>query len=127
MEGLFILGPLLVIIIWFFIFKLDKARIRSYFDNRGDTVLSIHWRLFGKGWLSESDNEGGGNRIYKVEFKDLYGNIKQAWCKTAMLSGVFLSDEEITVQAQSNGDSLTPEGKIVILEDELKRLRSSKE
>ncbi len=104
----------------------DKGRIAEYFEERGDTVLSISWcPFFGKGWYSEAGKESG-NRIYEVEFKDIYGNRKCAWCKTAMFSGVYVSDEVIIEPAQTDGRPLTAEEKVVLLENELRKLRAGK-
>lgn len=124
MEIIIISIFILVISFWTLIFELDKKRIEQYLKNRGDAVISINWKLFGKGWMSESNKDGGGNRIYLVTFKDICGNIKQAWCKTAILSGVFLTDETITEQAQTDGKPLSAEAKIALLEDEVRRLRA---
>lgn len=124
MEIFIIPIAILIISFWILMFKFDKKRVREYLENRGDTVISINWKLFGKGWLSESNKDGGGNRIYLVVFKDIYGNTKQAWCKTAILSGVFLTDESITEQAQSDGKPLSAEAKIALLEDEVRKLRA---
>ena len=124
MEIFIIPIAILIISFWILMFKFDKKSVREYLENRGDTVISINWKLFGKGWLSESNKDGGGNRIYLVVFKDIYGNTKQAWCKTAILSGVFLTDESITEQAQSDGKPLSAEAKIALLEDEVRKLRA---
>lgn len=109
----------------FFIWALDRSRIKKYFSRRGEAVQSITWRIFGRGWLSESGKEGGGNRIYEVEYLDVYGNLKHVWCKTAMLSGVFLSDEKIIAHADVEGRELTAEEKVVLLEDQIRQLRSN--
>lgn len=113
----------LVICLWALAIYLDKERVREYIEDNGHSVLSIHWTLFGHGWLSESSKEGGGNRIYEVEYRDVYGNTHHVWCKTAMLSGVFLSNDRIVSQATVSGRPLTPEEKVVILEAELRSLR----
>lgn len=116
--------PVLVLLSWGLSFYLDKQRIRNHLRQRGDEPLSITWKIFGKGWISEAGENGGGNRIYKLAFYDRYGNKKQAWCKTAMWSGVFLTDELIIEKAKIEGREITDAEKIALLEDEVKRLRS---
>ena len=111
---------------WFLIINLDKNRISKYLLNRGDSVVDIAWKIFGKGWISESGKEGGGNRIYKLTFTDTYGNRKQAWCKTAMLSGVFITDENIVEPAKVNGRVISDAEKVALLEDELRKLKAEK-
>jgi hypothetical protein len=88
--------------------------------------VDITWKLFGKGWVSESGKEGGGNRIYKLTYKDTYGNLKQAWSKTAMLSGVFITDENIIKQAKVDGQIISDAEKVALLEDELRKLKAEK-
>lgn len=112
----------LIVCAWMLIIVLDKARVRKYLQNNGHTTVAVRWRLFGHGWLSEASKEGGGNRIYEVEYFDVYGNTHQAWVKTAMLSGVFLSKDRITVHATVDRP-MTAEEKIAVLEEELREMR----
>jgi hypothetical protein len=120
-EIFFLIVPI-IIAVWIICINLDKARVRTYLGNNGHSVTTVTWRLFGHGWLSESSKEGGGNRIYEVEYRDVYGNIHHVWAKTAMLSGVFLSKDRIT--AHSTVDPpMTAEEKVAILEEELRKLR----
>ena len=127
MEALFIVFFVLLIVgLWVLTIHLDKDRVRKYIEHDGRQVLNIYWRLFGHGWLSESSKEGGGNRIYEVEYKDVYGNIHRVWCKTAMLSGVFLSKDKITSYATVSDRPMTADEKIAILEEELRRARAQR-
>lgn len=126
MEFIFIIFPFIIFIFWFLVINLDKNRITKYLTNRGDSVTDITWKIFGKGWISESGKEGGGNRIYRIAYSDSYGNRKQAWCKTAMLSGVFITDENIVEPATVNGRVLSDAEKIALLEDELRKLKAEK-
>ena len=92
---LFIFIVPLIFVGWFAVIVTDKARVRSYFENKGCKIINIAWRLFGHGWMAESSKEGGGNRIYMVDYTDDAGNTRSAWCKTAWLGGVYLADDRI--------------------------------
>jgi hypothetical protein len=124
LELLFIIVVPLVVSIWLLVTHLDKERVSAYLSERGNRVMSIRWRLFGRGWISEASKDGGGNRIYEVEYEDLYGAKHHVWVKTAMLSGVFLSEDEVLKQRTGHTHELTPEQKIAYLEEELRRTRS---
>lgn len=124
-EGLVALVIPIIVCVWVLVIALDKARVRNYLVNNGHTPVAVGWRLFGHGWLSEASKEGGGNRIYKVEYLDIYGNTHQAWAKTAMLSGVFLSQDQITAHATVDRP-MTAEEKVAILEEELRRARGQR-
>lgn len=126
MEFIVIIFPFIIIISWFWLIDLDKNRITKYLTSRGDSVTDITWEIFGKGWISERGKEGGGNRIYRLTYSDSYGNLKQAWCKTAMLSGVYITDEDIVKPATVNGRALSDAEKVVLLEDELRKLKAEK-
>jgi len=112
--------------IWFLTIQLDKARVRAYIQARGQSVISVKWRLFGHGWLCEASKNGGGNRIYEVEYRDMYGSIHHVWAKTAMLSGVFLSQDKVVAHATSTGHPMTAEEKVALLEEELRKARGGK-
>lgn len=117
---------ILIISIWAGIIYLDKGRVNDYLTARGNTVVKITWELFGHGWLSESGKEGGGNRIYDVQYRDTYGSLHRVWCKTAMMSGVFLAEDKIIEMATIQGRQITAEDKVAMLEEEVRRLRASK-
>lgn len=123
MKTLFVLAVMLIVVIGIFVSIFDRKRVAKYFSNRGEVVLDITWKLFGKGWASEAGKEGGGNRIYKVTFTDIYGNKKQAWCKTAMLSGVYMTDEKIIEPAKVEGRIMSDAEKVALLEDEIRKLK----
>ena len=123
LESLFLLAVPLVIFVWVLIVHLDKNRVRRYIEQRGNIVVSITWRMFGHGWMSENHEDGGGNRIYEVEYNDLYGNLKHVWSKTAVMSGVFLSEDTVISIAKVEGRPMTAEEKVVLLEEELRKAR----
>lgn len=122
--------PLVLLImlpaLFFIRMSLDKSRIKNHLSKRGDVAVDITWKIFGKGWFAEAGKDGWGNRIYRIDYEDVYGNIKQAWCKTAMFSGVYISDENIIRTAEIDGREMTDAEKIALLEDELKKLKLNK-
>lgn len=107
----------------------DKARIRNFMDQRGHTLLSIDWRIFGHGWLSESGKDFSGNRIYEVTYRDVNGNVHHAWSKPAIFGGVYLSEDEIVSLApnlsrDARDTTTNLEDKIADLERQLREARS---
>jgi hypothetical protein len=120
----FVLFVGLIIGIWILVIRFDKARVTRYLGERGGSIQSIHLRIFGKGWMSEQRKDGGGNRIYEVEYRDDYGNLRHVWCKTAIWAGVFLTEDKIVTPAETGGRPLTAEEKVALLEDEVRRLRA---
>jgi hypothetical protein len=123
-EALFFVFVPLIIGLWVLTINLDKDRVRKNIEANGHSVLTVHWKLFGHGWLSESSKGGGGNRIYEVEYRDVYRNTHRVWAKTAMLSGVFLSEDRIVVHATVAGGPMTAEEKVLVLEEELRKARA---
>ncbi len=124
METLFLVFVPLAIGLWVLSLNFDKNRVRKCIEANGHSVLSMRWRLFGHGWMSESSKDGGGNRIYEIKYRDVYGNTHHVWAKTAMFSGVFLSKDRITVHATTTGLPTSAEEKVAILEDELRKARA---
>jgi hypothetical protein len=115
----------LIMVAWYVTIRFDKARIRSYMEERSHVTLWTKWRPFGHGWLAESHRDGGGNRIYRVCYRDVYGNIHEAWVKTAFFGGVYMSQDEIVEQAMVQDRPMTDAEKVAILEMELARARSA--
>ncbi len=66
----------------------DHDRIRSHLQERGYEPLDVVWEPFGRGWWGEKND-----RIYSVCYRDPEGNEHQAWCKTSIWGGVFLSED----------------------------------
>ena len=74
----------------------DKNRVRRYIEEQGGELLDTQWNPFGRGWYGEKDS-----RIYRVQFRDRYGNIREATVKTSLYSGVYFTDDIIVVPAQA--------------------------
>ena len=104
----------------------DKERVRVYFAERGEELLDITRKRFGPGWRGEKDS-----RIYQVRYRDKLGNIHQAFCKTSIFSGVYLSEDYVVENLQSyvareTNATLEPAraaADTAQLEQELQRLR----
>lgn len=73
---------------------LDRERISQTIWQHGGEMLSCQWQLFGPGWL------GDRNRIYLVRYRDREGHEHEAYCKTGILSGVYLTDDWIVGRAR---------------------------
>lgn len=69
---------------------LDTKRIRDYFSGRGEVLVSADWQFSGPGWLGERDS-----RIYSIRYKDRQEKLHVAFAKTAMFSGVYITDDRV--------------------------------
>ena len=76
--------------------SMDKGRVREYVASRGGRLLDQRWTPFGPGWFGEKNA-----RIYQVVYEDTEGNRHRATVKTSMLSGVYLTNDEIVQRADS--------------------------
>ena len=104
MEGFAILAFVGVgLLIWLASMSLDNGRIKSYVEERGGRIVSIHWAPFGKGWFGEKND-----RIYEVVYYDREGKQHWATCKTSMLSGVYWTEDRITHRKSGWYDSVSP-------------------
>lgn len=70
--------------------SMDKGRVHEYVASRGGRLLDQRWTPFGSGWFGEKNA-----RIYQVVYEDTEGNRHRATVKTSMLSGVYLTNDEI--------------------------------
>ena len=80
--------------------SMDDKRIRTYIKSQDGEVISISRARFGKGWFGEHNN-----RIYKIDYKDCQTNIRNAFVKTSMFSGVYLSEDKITHLANTRSEA----------------------
>lgn len=77
----------------------DGERVESYARENGWTLLDKSWDPFGPGWFGEKDS-----RIYQIAYRDQQGNVHKAHVKTSMLSGVYLTNDEIVEHARNAAD-----------------------
>ncbi len=120
---LILLFPLLIVVIWVLIIQMDKERVTQSLSEQGGKVIRITWRIFGHGWMSEASKNGGGNRIYEVEYTNMYGERRHVWAKTALWSGVYLAKDTGVGGAAGSGQPMSQEQKIAFLEEQLHNAR----
>jgi len=104
----------------------DHERVRDYFSGRGEELLDIRRKPFELSFRNDKHS-----RIYEVRYRDKIGNIHKALCKTAALSGVYLSEDYVVEDLQSyvakeTNATLEPSratADTAQLEQELQRLR----
>ncbi len=75
--------------------SFDGDRVERYVSERGWELVDRSWDPFGPGWFGEKDA-----RIYQIVFRDQQGNTHRAHVKTSMLSGVYLTNDEIVDSAK---------------------------
>lgn len=93
---------------------MDQDRVKQYVEERGGKFLSAEWSPFGPGWFGEKND-----RIYQVRYLDHDGNEHEAYAKTSMWTGVYLTEDRIVHYAKPPID---PED-VESLEEENRRLR----
>ena len=122
----FLLIPLVIAIavgIRLFAGVLNHDRIKDYIKSKSGTVMEIEWSPFGPGWFGDQYTA-----IYQVRYRDRDGNEHLAYCKTSMLSGVYLTEDKIVGVAQQqpqNNVSLEEENRR--LREEIRRLKGDAE
>jgi len=94
--------------------SFDADRVESYIRQNGWELVDRSWDPFGPGWFGEKDS-----RIYQIVYRDQQGNLHRAHVKTSMLSGVYLTNDQIVEHAKPPPDSSQ-----VSVRDENERLRA---
>ncbi len=118
MEFMFLLIPLAIIVAILFRFAaggMDNDRVRQYVEQRGGKLISAEWAPFGPGWFGEKND-----RIYQVRYTDMDGNEHEAFAKTSMWTGVYLTEDRIVRYGKPRVEVEDVES----LEDENRRLRA---
>jgi hypothetical protein len=115
------IGIIVAIVIRFAAGGLDQDRVRQYVEQRGGKLLTAEWSPFGPGWFGEKSD-----RIYQVRYLDVDGNEHEAYAKTSMWTGVYLTEDRIVKYGKAPADheeveSLAEENRR--LREELARLR----
>ena len=107
---------------------LDGDRVEAYVRERGWELVDRSWEPFGPGWFGEKNA-----RIYQIRYRDQQGHLHRAHVKTSMLSGVYLSGDEIVERAptESEDANVAAENaqlreRVAELEAERSRLESSR-
>ncbi|MGE9289612.1 MAG: hypothetical protein ACQKBT_01400, partial [Puniceicoccales bacterium] len=70
--------------------SFDGERVERYIRDHGYELIDKSWAPFGPGWFGEKDS-----RIYEIVYKDQEGRIHRAHVKTSMMSGVYLTNDQI--------------------------------
>jgi len=70
--------------------SMDGGRVRDYIRSIGGELLHSQWEPFGPGWFGEKTD-----RIYRVRYRDRNDCIHEAHVKTAMMSGVYITNDRI--------------------------------
>jgi hypothetical protein len=98
--------------------SMDRERIRQYVEARRGKVIEATWAPFGPGWFG-----GNKERIYQVRYLDRDGNVREAYARTSMWTGVYFTEDRITQHAKAPID----EEEVESLEEENRRLREELE
>jgi len=101
---------------------LNKARIRSYVTERGGQVLQIRWSPFGKGWIGEKDAV-----LYEVIYREPDGAEHKATCKTALLSGVYFTEDNVISLPQANERIAELEAENRLLRQEVQKIKTQED
>ena len=127
-EAAFLLIPIFIVfVIGFGVgFRLlfgtwNHERIRKYIADKGGTVTEIQWSPFGPGWFASNNDV-----IYKVRYRDRDKNEHLAYCKTGILSGVYLTEDKIIGMAQQPQTGVSLEEENRRLREELRRLKAER-
>ncbi len=100
----------------------DGDRIQQYAKSQGWTLRERHWDPFGPGWFGTK-----GSRIYKVRYADAHGDEHEAYLKTSMLSGVYITEDRVIrrdpAAALRDAPSAGLTSHAVDLQEENRRLR----
>ena len=73
----------------------DGDRVEAYVRSRGWELVDRSWDPFGPGWFGEKDS-----RIYQIVYRDERGDVHRAHVKTAMFSGVYLTNDEVVERGE---------------------------
>ena len=88
--------------------SFDGDRVEQHIRDIGGELVDRSWDPFGPGWFGEKDS-----RIYQIIYRDRDGRLHRAHVKTAMMSGVYLTNDQVI-------EDSAPES----IEAEKQRLRS---
>lgn len=95
---------------------LDDDRIRKYIAEHNWELIEKYWDPFGPGWFGDKSD-----RIYAIQYRDEVGSIHKAHVKTSMLSGVYLTNDEIVPSTPFYPPPQSPQES---LQDENARLKA---
>ncbi len=71
--------------------SFDGDRVKGYIEETlGGELIDQSWDPLGPGWFGEKDS-----RIYAIVYKDRSGVLHRAHVKTSMMSGVYLTNDQV--------------------------------
>jgi hypothetical protein len=116
MEPLFLIIGLIIlaVVIRLIAGSFDADRVERYVKANGWDLVDRSWDPFGPGWFGEKDS-----RIYQIVYRDRQGSLHRAHVKTSMLSGVYLTNDQIVEEA-----SAPAKAREELLAEENRRLRN---
>lgn len=106
MVSVILIVPLVLLVgigIRMFAGSLDHERIKDYIREKGGRVLEVRWEPFGPGWFGEKSD-----RIYSIRYLDREGNEHRAHGKTSLLTGVYLTNDQVVRSVQRASASQPP-------------------
>lgn len=116
---IFVLFAIIAVVVRLVAGAFDDERVDSYIRGMGGELIDKSWDPLGPGWFGEKDS-----RIYAIVYRDRQGNLHRAHVKTSMLSGVYLTNDVIiadpqTEQTEAGRPAFSPEA----IEREKEQLR----
>jgi hypothetical protein len=74
--------------------SFDGDRVEQHIRDMGGELIDRSWDPFGPGWFGEKDS-----RIYQIVYRDRDGSLHRAHVKTSMMSGVYLTNDQLIEDA----------------------------
>ncbi len=74
--------------------SFDGERVERYIREIGGELIDRSWDPFGPGWFGDK-----ASRIYQIVYRDRDGRTHRAHVKTSMLSGVYLTNDQVVEDA----------------------------
>ncbi len=97
--GVLVLVVVVAVLIRIFAGLLDTDRVEQYVRDKGWTLIDKSWDPFGPGWFGEKSD-----RIYEIIFEDQHGDTHRAHVKTALFTGVYLTNDTIVERSEQQTD-----------------------
>jgi hypothetical protein len=93
-EFLIVLVIGLTVVIRLVAGSFDGDRVEQHIRDMGGELIDRSWDPFGPGWFGEKDS-----RIYQIVYRDRDGSLHRAHVKTSMMSGVYLTNDQLIEDA----------------------------
>ena len=93
MESILMIIVFIIVSLWIFIIHLDKRSIRLFLESRGNTVVSVKWKIIDNDSFGKYSNPGIGKKIYVVRYRDPQKNMWLVFCEINILSEMIWGEE----------------------------------